>query len=39
MVALLDDGLWFPDPRKARPDGLVAVGGGWRQLVAVGGGW
>ncbi len=27
MVALLDDGLWFPDPRKARPDGLVAVGG------------
>ncbi len=27
MVALLDDGLWFPDPRKARSDGLVAVGG------------
>ncbi len=27
MVALLDDGLWFPDPRRARPDGLVAVGG------------
>lgn len=27
MVALLDDGLWFPDPRKARSDGLAAVGG------------
>lgn len=27
MVALLDDGLWFPDPRRARSDGLVAVGG------------
>jgi leucyl/phenylalanyl-tRNA--protein transferase len=27
MVALLDEGLWFPDPRKARSDGLVAVGG------------
>ncbi len=27
MVPLLDDGLWFPDPRKARADGLVAVGG------------
>jgi len=27
MIALLDDGLWFPDPRKARSDGLVAVGG------------
>lgn len=27
MVAILDDRIWFPDPRKARSDGLVAVGG------------
>jgi leucyl/phenylalanyl-tRNA--protein transferase len=27
MVALLDDRHWFPDPRHARGDGLVAVGG------------
>lgn len=27
MVAILDDRIWFPDPRKARRDGLVAVGG------------
>ena len=27
MIWRLDDRLWFPDPRKARSDGLVAVGG------------
>ncbi|HAB16325.1 MAG TPA: leucyl/phenylalanyl-tRNA--protein transferase [Verrucomicrobiota bacterium] len=27
MVWLLDDRLWFPDPRQARNDGLLAVGG------------
>lgn len=27
MVALLDHRVWFPDPRRARADGLVAVGG------------
>lgn len=27
MVAILDQRIWFPDPRDARPDGLVAVGG------------
>lgn len=27
MVAILDQRIWFPDPREARPDGLVAVGG------------
>ncbi len=26
-VAILDERLWFPDPRKANPEGLVAVGG------------
>jgi leucyl/phenylalanyl-tRNA---protein transferase len=27
MVAVLDQRMWFPDPRWARSDGLVAVGG------------
>ena len=27
MVWMLDERLWFPDPRKSRSDGLVAVGG------------
>lgn len=27
MIARLDDRLWFPDPRGARWDGLVALGG------------
>jgi len=27
MVWLLDERLWFPDPREARSDGLLAVGG------------
>ena len=27
MVTFLDERLWFPDPRKSRDDGLVAVGG------------
>ena len=27
MVWLLDERLWFPDPREARNDGLLAVGG------------
>ena len=27
MAAVLDDRLWFPDPHRARRDGLVAVGG------------
>ncbi|HTH46604.1 MAG TPA: leucyl/phenylalanyl-tRNA--protein transferase, partial [Candidatus Limnocylindria bacterium] len=27
MIWRLDDRLWFPDPRQARSDGLVAVGG------------
>lgn len=27
MVWLLDERVWFPDPRQARSDGLVAVGG------------
>jgi leucyl/phenylalanyl-tRNA--protein transferase len=27
MVAMLDGRLWFPDPLRARNDGLVAVGG------------
>lgn len=27
MVTLLDHRLWFPDPRRARSDGLVAIGG------------
>ena len=27
MVTFLDERLWFPDPRKSRVDGLVAVGG------------
>ncbi|MBN9689548.1 MAG: leucyl/phenylalanyl-tRNA--protein transferase [Verrucomicrobia bacterium] len=27
MVWMLDERLWFPDPRKSRRDGLVAVGG------------
>ena len=27
MVAILDERLWFPDPRRARSDGLVAIGG------------
>ena len=27
MATVLDDRLWFPDPRRARRDGLVAVGG------------
>src|SRR6266700_1550684 len=27
MVAILDDRLWFPDPSRARGDGLVAIGG------------
>ena len=26
-VWMLDERLWFPDPRRARADGLVAVGG------------
>ena len=26
-VPMLDQRLWFPDPREARPDGLVALGG------------
>lgn len=27
MVCALDERLWFPDPSRARSDGLVAVGG------------
>jgi leucyl/phenylalanyl-tRNA---protein transferase len=27
IVAVLTDRLWFPDPRLADPDGLVAIGG------------
>lgn len=27
MVAILDERLWFPDPLRARGDGLVAIGG------------
>lgn len=27
MVWMLDERLWFPDPRQSRSDGLVAVGG------------
>lgn len=27
MVVLLDDEIWFPDPRNGEPDGLFAVGG------------
>ena len=27
MVAILDERLWFPDPLRARSDGLVAIGG------------
>ena len=27
MVAILDERLWFPDPSRARGDGLVAIGG------------
>ncbi len=27
MVWMLDERLWFPDPRHSRSDGLVAVGG------------
>ena len=27
MVVLLDQRLSFPDPRRARADGLVAIGG------------
>src|SRR5450631_2289735 len=27
MVAILDERLWFPDPLRARRDGLVAIGG------------
>src|SRR5215472_7981827 len=26
-VPVLDADLWFPDPRRALPDGLVAIGG------------
>ena len=27
MVAILDERLWFPDPLRARGDGMVAIGG------------
>ncbi len=27
MVAILDQRLWFPDPLRARGDGMVAIGG------------
>ena len=27
MVAILDERMWFPDPLRARGDGLVAIGG------------
>ena len=27
MIVQLDNGLWFPDPRLGKPDGLFAIGG------------
>ena len=27
MIAVLDDGISFPDPREGEPDGLIAIGG------------
>lgn len=27
MVAILDERIWFPDPLRARSDGMVAIGG------------